>query len=46
MIADGFREQPLRVCQRKDLFGKGIHRNKRSFFIPLYRELCNFTCNS
>ena len=28
MIADGFREQPLRVCQRKDLFGKGI---KRSF---------------
>ena len=26
MISDGFCEQSLRVCQRKDLFGKSIKR--------------------
>ena len=26
MIADSFREQPLRVWQRKDLFGKSVKR--------------------
>ena len=37
MIADGFRKQPLRIRQRKDLFCKSV---KRSFAQILYLR-CN-----
>ena len=36
-MADGFREQPLRVWQSKDLFGKGV----KPGFAQLFRLRCD-----
>ena len=36
-MADGFREQPLRVRQSKDLFGKGVKRG----FAQIFRLRCD-----